>query len=35
MEFVQNGQVVATVYLTANVPVPLREAKIKQKFSLS
>lgn len=35
MEFVQNGQLVAIVYITANVPVPLREAKVKQKFSLS
>ncbi len=35
MEFVQNGQLVAIVYITANVPVPLREAKMKQKFSLS
>jgi len=34
MEFVQNGQLVAIVY-NANVPVPLREAKMKQKFSLS
>jgi hypothetical protein len=35
MEFVQNGQLVAIVYITANVPVPLREAEMKQKFSLS
>ena len=35
VEFVQNGQPVAIVYITANAPVPLREAEMKQKFSLS
>ena len=34
MEFVQNGQLVAIVYITTNVRVPLREAKMKQKFAL-
>lgn len=34
-EFVQNGQSVALVYINANVPVPLSEAKLKQKGSLT